>query len=84
MDGRKLGFERDLRWLQDKLGAVRDWDVLRKDALGPAHDLADRHDLESVDAACADARDDAYEALCAALDSRRCTTLWLEMRDVRH
>ena len=35
IDGRRLAFEDDLRWLQDKLGAVRDWDVFRAGVVQP-------------------------------------------------
>jgi triphosphatase len=75
MGGRRLGFEVDLRWLQDKLGAVRDQDVFRNQAVAPLRDEA--RDVALVDEAAADERGAAYRDLCAALDSARCTSLWL-------
>jgi triphosphatase len=72
---RKFGFEGDLRWLQDRLGAVRDWDVFGESAVEPVADASG--DVAEVAEASAKQRDQAYGALCAALDSPRCTALWL-------
>ena len=75
MAGQRLYFEDDLRWLQDKLGAVRDWDVFRKNAVQPIE--GEDSDVALVDEASAKSRAEAYRELCQALDSARCTTLWL-------
>lgn len=74
---RRFGFEDDLRWLQDELGAVRDWDVFRAGAIGPLRSADEG--LALVDEASRTTRGEAYEELCAALDSSRCTALWLDL-----
>jgi triphosphatase len=75
MGGGRLGFEDDLRWLQDKLGAVRDWDVFRESALEPVESEAG--DVALVEQARAKRRAEAYDELCAALNSPQATSLWL-------
>ena len=72
---RRLEFEEDLRWLQDCLGAVRDWDVFREKTVRPIE--GEHRDVAIVDEASAKCRRDAYGALCDALDGARCTSLWL-------
>jgi inorganic triphosphatase YgiF len=74
MGGRRLAFEGDLRWLQDQLGAVRNWDVARADTIAPLLRMrpADE-DLAQVDEAGSDARDAAYANLRAALGWSRNT-----------
>lgn len=85
LGGGKLAFEADLRWLQDRLGAVRDWDVLRQDSIRPV--LKGKAGLRGkarakvgpVDEAGEAARENAYKELCDALESRRCAILWTEI-----
>ena len=87
LGGDRVAFEADLRWLQDQLGAVRDWDVLRQQAIQPLlnnkEGLNDKQGakIEPVDEAGAAARDDSYRDLCAALDSPRCAALWLDLAE---
>jgi triphosphatase len=77
MGGRRLPFEGDLRWLQDKLGAVRDWDVFCAGAVKP---VAGEHgDVALVNEASGMARDYAYLELCVALESARAAALWQAM-----
>ena len=68
LGGSELAFEEDLRWLQDKLGAVRDWDVLRQDSIQPELNGKASAKVAPVDEAGEAARDEAYRELCAALD----------------
>jgi triphosphatase len=75
--GGRLDFEEDLRWLQDKLGTARDLDVLRADAIGPLLHGETAEEVAALDATSATARSEAYQDLRAALDSARCTGLWL-------
>lgn len=77
IDGRRLPFEDDLRWLQDKLGAVRDWDVFRAGAVRPIE--GESGDVALVDEAGAMARDYAHLELRIALESERAATLWRGM-----
>jgi CHAD domain-containing protein len=74
MPEERLAFEGDLRWLQDKLGAMRDWDVFRQGAVQPVEN--EESDVALVDEASAKARATAYRELRAALDSARCADLW--------
>jgi len=78
MDGRRLEFEDDLRWLQDKLGAVRDWDVFRAGAVQPIE--GEHNDVALVDEAGGMARDYAHLELRIALESARSAALWKAMR----
>jgi len=75
--GRRLAFEEDLRWLQDKLGAVRDWDVFRAGAVQPIE--GEHGDVALVDEAGGMARDYAHLELRIALESKRAAALWRAM-----
>ena len=77
IDGRRLPFEDDLRWLQDKLGAVRDWDVFRAGAVQPIE--GEHGDVALVDEAGGMARDYAHLELRIALESARSAALWRAM-----
>ena len=77
IDGRRLSFEDDLRWLQDKLGAVRDWDVFRAGAVQPIE--GESGDVALVDESCGMARDYAHLELRIALESARAAALWKAM-----
>lgn len=77
IDGRRLPFEDDLRWLQDKLGAVRDWDVFRAGAVQPIE--GEHNDVALVDEAGGMARDYAHLELRIALESARSAALWKAM-----
>jgi triphosphatase len=77
IDGRRLPFEDDLRWLQDKLGAVRDWDVFRARAVQPIE--GEHTDVALVDEAGGMARDYAHLELRIALESARSAALWRSM-----
>ena len=77
IDGRRLPFEDDLRWLQDKLGAVRDWDVFRAGAVQPIE--GEHNDVALVDEAGGMARDYAHLELRIALESARAAALWKAM-----
>jgi triphosphatase len=82
-DGR-LPFESDLRWLQDTLGAARDWDVFAETGLAPLAREGGNGDLRRVRAAATAARAKAYEALRKVLGSRRYTGLLLTLMRWRH
>jgi triphosphatase len=82
--GGRLGFEEDLRWLQDKLGAVRDLDILRADGIAPLLHGETGDEIAALDATSATARSEAYQDLRAALDSTRCTGLWLAVAKWQH
>lgn len=77
IDGGRLPFEDDLRWLQDKLGAVRDWDVFRAGAVQPIE--GEHNDVALVDEAGGMARDYAHLELRIALESARSAALWRAM-----
>jgi CHAD domain-containing protein len=77
IDGRRLPFEENLRWLQDKLGAVRDWDVFRAGAVQPIE--GESGDVALVDEAGGMARDYAHLELRIALESERAAALWKAM-----
>src|SRR5262245_39283119 len=62
--GRRLAFEADLRWLQELLGAAREWDVFHETEIDPlAADQAPREAIQSMDMVADAARTNAYQAL---------------------
>ena len=73
-------FEREVKWLARKLGAVRDLDVLLADTLAPVRSARGRDkDLKLLVRTVEGARAGAHGDLVAAMESARYTTLLLTL-----
>lgn len=73
-------FDREVKWMARKLGAVRDLDVLLADTLAPISKARGKdRDLKALRRAIADAQAQAHEDLTAALATPRYTALVLEL-----
>jgi inorganic triphosphatase YgiF len=83
--GGRLPFEKGLRWLQDALGAARDWDVFSESGLAPLAKASDGDvEIRRLAQATHLARGRAHERLRDALATRRYTTLILVTLRWRH
>lgn len=73
-------FEREVKWLAKKLGAVRDLDVLLADTLAPVRSARGRDkDLKLLVGTVKRAQAEAHRDLVAAMESARYTTLLLSL-----
>ena len=73
-------FEREVKWLARKLGAVRDLDVLLADTLAPVRSARGRDkDLKLLARTIEGAQAEAHRDLVAAMASARYTTLLLTL-----
>lgn len=71
---------RELDWLQEELGAARDWDVFALETLAPLrHRLAEESGLGRLNARVTDQRQKSHVAALAALLDRRYTELLLKL-----
>lgn len=73
-------FDREVKWMARKLGAVRDLDVLLADTLAPVSKARGKdRDLKALRRAIAAAQAHAHEELTAAMATPRYTVLVLEL-----
>jgi len=73
-------FEKEVKWLAKRLGAVRDIDVLLADTLAPVRRARGKdRDLKLLDSIVCQAQADAHEELLTAMESSRYTTMLLTM-----
>lgn len=73
-------FDKELKWMARRLGAVRDLDVLLAETLAPVRRARGKDGaLRTLERAVGDARAGAHAALVGAMESPRYTAMVLEM-----